>query len=77
MSPPREATPADAFALGAGTILVGLPGAIPYFAAIDQILRSDLNAGSNVIALIYYNVIIVLPLLGMMLLHALMGDASR
>ena len=75
--PQRETTPADAFALGAGTILVGLPGALPYFAAIDQVLRSDLNPGSNVIALIYYNVIIVLPLLAMMVLHGLMGEASR
>jgi len=75
--PKREATPADAFALGAGTILVGLPGALPYFAAIDQVLRSDLNPGSNVMALIYYNIIIVLPLLGMIVLHAVMGDASR
>jgi len=75
--PGREATPADAFALGAGTILVGLPGALPYFAAIDQVLRSDLNPGSNVMALIYYNVIIVTPLVGMMVLHALMGEASR
>jgi len=75
--PKRETTPADAFALGAGTILVGLPGALPYFAAIDQVLRSDLNPGSNVIALMYYNVIIVAPLLGMIVLHALMGDASR
>ena len=75
--PQPEATPAEAFALGAGTILVGLPGALPYFAAIDQVLRADLNPGSNVIALIYYNVVIVLPLAAMILLHVFMGAASR
>jgi len=72
-----EMSPADAFALGAGTVLVGMPGALPYFAAIDQILRADLDPGSNVIALLYYNAVILLPLLTMMLLHALMGRASR
>jgi len=75
--PQQEATPADAFALGAGTILVGLPGALPYFAAIDQVLRADLDPGRNVIALIYYNVIIVVPLVAMMLMHAVIGAASR
>jgi len=75
--PEREATPADAFALGAGTILVGLPGALPYFAAIDQILRSDLDPGRNVIGLLYYNVVILLPLLAMMLMHATLGVSSR
>ena len=75
--PEREASPADAFALGAGTILVGLPGALPYFAAIDRILRADLDSGSNIGALIYYNAIIVLPLVAMMAAHALLGAASR
>lgn len=72
-----EASPGDAFALGAGTSVIGLPGALPYFAAIDQILRADLSSGSSVAALLCYNAILVAPLLLMIVLHAAIGPGSR
>ena len=72
-----EASPGEAFALGAGTSVIGLPGALPYFAAIDQILRADLSTGSSVAALLCYNAILVGPLLVMIVFHAVIGPGSR
>ncbi|NKB89373.1 MAG: hypothetical protein GKS06_14230 [Acidobacteria bacterium] len=75
--PSTEVSPSDAFGLGAVTVLVGLPGAVPYFAAIDQVLRAGLPAGENVVAIVYYNAIIVAPLGLMVILFALLGERSR
>lgn len=75
--PGTAADPAEAFVFGAGIVLVGLPGALPYFAAIDQILRADLGPGTSITALIFYNLVIVLPLLAMLAVHAALGGRAR
>ena len=51
------------FMLGAFLSLVGLPGAVPYFGAIDQILRADLNQAGSLFALLAYNFFFISPLL--------------
>jgi cytochrome c biogenesis protein CcdA len=66
--------PGAAFALGAGSMLVGLPGAVPYFAAIDQILRADLASPGTAGLLLYYNLVFLAPLAAIPLLRALAGD---
>lgn len=66
-------TPVSAFSVAAGLTLVGLPGAWLYFAAIDQILRFDLTALGIVKAVLYYNVIYLLPLMLIVLSRGLLG----
>ncbi len=51
-----------AFALGATLTIIGVPGAIPYFGAIDLILRADLDTPGAVAALLFYNLVFVAPL---------------
>lgn len=51
-----------AFLAGAGLSVVGLPGAVPYLAAIDLILRNELPTTPRLILLAYYNVVFVVPL---------------
>ncbi len=66
-------TPFRAFSVAAGLTLVGLPGALLYFAAIDQILRADLTALGIVTAVLYYNVVYLLPLMLIILSRRLLG----
>ncbi len=61
--PAAECSPATAFALGAGITVVGVPGAFPYFGAVDQILQADVQGVGAAGALLFYCVIFVLPLL--------------
>jgi threonine/homoserine/homoserine lactone efflux protein len=51
----------SAFWIGVSINLIGLPFAIPYFAAIDQILKTDLEWFPVVIALLIYNLLYILP----------------
>ncbi|UCH83785.1 MAG: GAP family protein [Candidatus Latescibacterota bacterium] len=57
----ERVTPARAFVAAGGLIIVGMPGAVPYLGAIDQILRADLPALNSVAALVFYDVIFVSP----------------
>ena len=72
-----EFSPWDAFKFGAIVNVIGLPFAVPYFAAIDQFLKSDLNTGGVVLALLAYNLLYVLPFLMIPLLSAIMGENSK
>ena len=73
---PSDMTPAQAFVLGAGATIAGIWGALPYFAAIDQLLKSDLSAGEAVAALAYYNLIFISMGVGLVVLKALMGTRA-
>ena len=70
------ATPVRAFFVAAGVTIIGLPGALLYFAAIDLILRADLNAPGIVKALLYYNLINLLPLMLIVLVRPILGPRS-
>lgn len=59
----RVMSPWQATFFGIGFTLAGLWGAFPYFAAIDQILQEDLAMLPNVLVLLYYNLIYILPLI--------------
>ncbi len=66
-------TPTSAFSIAAGLTVVGLPSALLYFAAIDQILRADLRAPGIVNAVLFYNVVYLSPLMLIVLSRRLFG----
>ena len=66
-------TPLSAFTIAAGLTVVGLPGAVLYFAAIDQILRADLEVPRILNAVLFYNVIYLSPLVLIVLSRRLFG----
>jgi cytochrome c biogenesis protein CcdA len=69
----EQVTPAKAFGTGAVLTLIGMPGGLPYFAALDQILRSDVGPVAMVTSLLFYNLIFALPLASIVLLRVLLG----
>ena len=78
---PDEQTPAftpwSAFAYGAVVNIIGIPFAVPYFAAIGQFLKSDLNTGGVLLALLLYNLVYALPFLMIPVMTAVMGERSK
>ena len=69
--------PVRAFAIGAGITAVGLPGALPYFGAIDQILRADPTFAQMTLALLFYNLVFVSPLIALVALRWLFPERSE
>ena len=78
---PDEQTPEftvwKAFGFGAVVNLIGIPFAVPYFAAIDQLLKSGLDTIGVVTGLVIYNGAYALPFLLIPLLTAIMGEGSK
>lgn len=70
-------TPLQGFTLGAGLTLVGLPGAVPFFAAADQILRADLSIAGGIGALLYYNFVFLVPLASIVLVRVFFEKQSE
>ena len=68
--------PVAGFTLGATINVVGLPFAIPYFAAIDQILKVDLTASQAVSMLALYNALYILPFAALGLLRWMYRDTA-
>jgi hypothetical protein len=56
--------------------LIGLPFALPYFAALDQILEADLTATDSVTVLVGYNLAYALPFLIVPVLVLALGERS-
>lgn len=73
----RQFTVWSAFGFGAVINFIGIPFAVPYFAAIDQILKSDLSAAQAVLMLLAYNLAYALPFVLVPLLSAVMGERAR
>ena len=70
---PGGMSPAQAFLAGTGLVIVSLPGALPYFAAIDLILRADFGLLHQTTALLFYNFVFVLPLIALVGLRLALG----
>lgn len=70
-------TPAKAFGLGIGVNMIGIPFAVPYFAALDQILKADLDTTGALIQLAIYNIAYASPFAGIIFLRAVMGNSAR
>lgn len=66
-------TPGQAFTLAAVFNLTGIWGALPYFAAISQILKTDFSTGGMLTALVFYNLVFALPLASFLILRLLLG----
>jgi cytochrome c biogenesis protein CcdA len=62
--------------LGATINVVGLPFAIPYFAAIDQMLKVDLSVSEAIFVLAIYNLAYMLPFAALALLRFIYSDRA-
>jgi len=58
---PSKISPVFCFLFGAQINIVSMPFAIPYFGALDQIMKADLSLGASLSVLVLYNVLYVLP----------------
>ncbi len=74
--PAQGGGPVSAFGFGAVFMLAGAWGAVPYFAAIDRILRADVSDTSGVMLLLYYNAIFVLPLIALVIARIVLGSRA-
>lgn len=73
----RTMTPLSAIGLGAIVNFMGLPFALPYFAALDQILKADLTPMTSLGVLAGYNVLYALPFALVPVLSATSGQKSQ
>ena len=69
-------SPSRWFTFGAAITLGGMPGAIPYLGAIDQIIRAELPDGLAISALVFYNLLFIAPLAFLFLLPRLFPEKS-
>jgi cytochrome c biogenesis protein CcdA len=76
-NPSAELTPAYCFGFGAIVNFTGVPFALPYFAAINQILKANLSVESSLVLLAIYNIAYALPFLMVPVLIALIGEGSK
>jgi hypothetical protein len=70
-------SPTLAFTYGASLTVIGVPGAIPYFGAIEQIIRADLNYIASISTLIIYNIVFVAPFFALILIRMLAPNQSE
>ncbi len=73
---PPDVTPARAFVFAAGLVIIGAPGALPYFAAIDQVLHADLPAIQTTAAILFYNLVFVSPLIVIVIAREFLGERA-
>jgi cytochrome c biogenesis protein CcdA len=73
----KRLTPPKAFGIGAVINIVGLPFALPYFAALDQILKDALSVAASAMVIAGYNLGYALPFLVIPVLALLLGERSR
>tara|TARA_R110002111_G_scaffold256979_3_gene324692 strand:+ start:16892 stop:17557 length:666 start_codon:yes stop_codon:yes gene_type:complete len=73
----RTLTPLMAVGLGAVVSFMGMPFALPYFAALDQILKADLTPLTALSVLAGYNVLYALPFALVPVLCATSGQKSQ
>jgi cytochrome c biogenesis protein CcdA len=76
-SPERELTPAYCFGYGAVVNFLGVPFALPYFAAVDQILKANLSVETSVLVVAIYNITYALPFLLVPIAVAILGERSK
>lgn len=75
-APSMPMTPVRAFSVAAGFTITKLPGALLYFAAIDQILQVDPTVLGVMTALLYFNFIFLLPLVSIVVARQLFGTRA-
>jgi cytochrome c biogenesis protein CcdA len=73
---PESDSLVSVFILSWVVTLATSPGAVPYLAGIDQILRADVSDLEAVLALAFYCAVYLLPLLVLLLLRSVLGEAG-
>jgi cytochrome c biogenesis protein CcdA len=73
----EQLTPLKAFGFGAIINFIGIPFALPYFAAIDQVLKENLSVVDSLLVLLGYNLLYAAPFLIVPILSILFGLKSR
>lgn len=76
-NPDGDLTPIRCFGYGAIVNFIGVPFALPYLAAIDQILKANLTAEASLTALAAYNISYALPFALVPVLVAVTGDGCK
>jgi len=76
-TPPRELTPGSSLVTGAIVNFIGIPFALPYFGAIDQILKAELGWGDSLAALAAYNLAYALAFSVVPVSVAILGAAAK
>ncbi|MFZ4730464.1 MAG: GAP family protein, partial [Pseudanabaena sp.] len=66
---PKKLNLARTFLLGMSVTILELPTALPYFAAIEQIVRANLDLLSTMSILAMYNLIFVLPPIALVVIY--------
>jgi threonine/homoserine/homoserine lactone efflux protein len=78
---PDESAPklgiVSSFAYGAVVNFIGIPFALPYFAALGQILKADFSTSQAVSALAVYNLAYAAPFCAVPVLRAVLGERSQ
>jgi cytochrome c biogenesis protein CcdA len=70
-------TPVKSFGLGATINFIGSPVAVPYFAALSQILKTDVPAFEVLLILAVYNLAYAVPFAAVPLMVCILGRRSR
>ena len=73
-TPEGELTPVHCFGIGAVVNFVGVPFAVPYLAALNQILKADLSMQESLLVLGAYNLVYALPFALVPLLVIALGE---
>lgn len=75
--PEWQLTPLKCFGFGAVLNFVGIPFALPYFAAVDRIMKAGLSMPESLTALAIYNLFYALPFAVVPLAVAISGEDAR
>jgi cytochrome c biogenesis protein CcdA len=73
----KALSPAKAFVVGMGLTFLGMPGGLPYFAAVDLILRAEVPMPRQLAAIVYYNIIFVSPLGAIVAIRVMFGERGQ
>lgn len=80
-NPPADARPSSSpgplFVLGASLVVLGMPGAVPYLAAIERIVNHDPGRAAAMGYLLYYNFVFIVPMAGLIGLRFVMGEQAE
>jgi len=75
--PEWELTPLKCLGFGAVVNFIGIPFALPYFAAVDQILKADLSLAESVTTVGIYNIAYALPYVVVPAMVAVSGESAK
>lgn len=73
---PRSLHPTRSFLLGMSITLLEAPTALPYLAAIERLARANLSLPNLAVILGVYNLVFVVPLIGLLCLYITLQEKS-